>query len=68
MFSMFWMIFWYENEHDNQNIVENIDIRCSNHRKETGLSMKNMNANYKGITPSIVLNTVLHHVGMSWKM
>ena len=33
---------------------------------KTGLSMKNMNKNYKYIIPSFVLNTVLHYVGMSW--
>ena len=63
--SMFQMRFWYDNEHDDQNNVENIAIRCINCGKETGLSMKNMNTNYKDIITSFVLNTVLHHVGMS---
>ena len=28
--------------------------------------MENMNTNYKDIITSFVLNTVLHHVSMSW--
>ena len=28
--------------------------------------MKNMNANYKDIITYFVLNTVLHHIDMSW--
>ena len=39
---------------------------CSNCGKETGLSMKGMNTNYKYLIIVFVLNTVLHHVGMSW--
>ena len=66
MFSMFQMRFWYDDEHDDQNNVESIVIRCSNCGKETGLSMKNMNTNHKNIITSFVLNIVLHHVGMSW--
>ena len=46
--------------------LENIAIRCSSCGKETGLSMNNMNINYKDIITSFVLNTVLHHVGISW--
>ena len=66
MFSMFQMRFWYDDEHDDQNNVESIVIRCSNCGKETGLSMKNMNTNHENIIISFVLNIVLHHVGMSW--
>ena len=28
--------------------------------------MNNMNTNYKDIITTFVLNTMLHHVGMSW--
>ena len=66
MFSMFQMRFWYDNKHDDQNDMKIISIRCSNRRKEKGLSMNNMNTNYKYIITSFVLNKVLHHVGMSW--
>ena len=34
--------------------------------KKRGLSMNNMNSNYNDIITSFVLNTVLHHIGMSW--
>ena len=43
-----------------------ITIRCRSCGKETGLSMKNINTNYKDIITSFVLNTVLHSVVMSW--
>ena len=49
-----------------KNKVEHIAIRCSNCGKETGLSMGDMNTKYKDIITSFVLNTVLHHFGMSW--
>ena len=60
------MRFGYDNEHDDQNNVGNVALRCINCGKETGLSMKNMNTHYKYIITLFVLNTVLHHVGMSW--
>ena len=63
---MFQMRFLYDNEHDDQNNVKIIAIRFSNCGKETVLSMKKTNTNYKYIIPSFVLNTLLHHVGMSW--
>ena len=65
MFSMFQIRFWYDNEHGDQNDVKIIAIRCSNCGKETGLSMKNMNTNYKYIITSFVFNKVLHHFGRS---
>ena len=34
--------------------------------EKTGLSIKNMNTNYKDIITSFLLNTLLHHVGISW--
>ena len=66
LFSMFQMSCWYNKGHDDQNKVENVVIRSSKCGKETGLSMKNINTNYKDIITSFVLNTVLHHVGMPW--
>ena len=62
---MFWMRFWYDNDHDGQNDVKIIAIRCGNCGKETGLYISNMNTNYKDITNSFVLNKVLHHIVMS---
>ena len=62
---MFQIRFWCDNEPDDQNDVKIIDIRCSTCGKETGLSINNMNTNYKDIITSFVLNILLHHVGMS---
>ena len=67
MFSKFQMRFYYDKEHDDQNNVENIAIRCSNCEKETSLFMRNMDTNYKYITTSFMLNTVLHHVDIYGK-
>ena len=63
---MIQMIFWYDNEPYDKKDVKVIDIRCSNCRKEKVLSTNNMNTNYGDIITSFVLNTLLHHVGMSW--
>ena len=63
---MLQMNFCNDNEHDDENNVENIAIRCSTSENETGLSMKNMNTNYTDIITSFVLHTVLHHVVMSY--
>ena len=60
------MRFGYDNEHDDQNNVGNVALRCIHCGKETGLSMKNMNTSYKYIITLFVLNTVLHRVGISW--
>ena len=46
---MFRMSFWYDKEHDDQNNMKIIAIKCINCEKETYLSMKNMNTNYKDI-------------------
>ena len=59
---MFQMFLWYDKEPDDQNDVKIIAIRCSNCRKETGLSMDNMNTKYKNIVTVFVLNNFLHHV------
>ena len=66
MFSMFQISFWYNKGHDDQNKVEHIAVRCSNCGKETSLYVDNMNTKYKYIITSFVLNTVLHHFGISW--
>ena len=64
--SMSQMCFCYNKEPDDKNDVKIVAIWCSNCGRETGLSMKNINTNYKDITTSFVLNAVLHHVVMSW--
>ena len=63
---MFQMRFWYDKEPANQNYAKVIAMRCINCGKEKGLSMNNMNTKYKYIITSFLLNTLLHHVVMSW--
>ena len=63
---MLQMIFWYDKEPDDKNDVKIIAIKCINCGKETGLYMENTNNRYKYISTVFVLNTLLHHVGMSW--
>ena len=63
---MFQMIFWYDNEPDDQNDVKNVAIRCSNCGKETTIDVDNLNTTYQDIITNFVLNTMLHHVGMLW--
>ena len=62
---MFQMRFCYDQEHVDQDNVKNIDIRCSNCGKETGLFMKNMNSNYKYIITKFIFNTMLHHTSVT---
>ena len=57
-------VVWYNKEPDDKHDVKIIAIRCSNRGKETGLSINNMNTNYKYIITSFLLNTLLQHVGM----
>ena len=63
---MFKTSFWYYKESDDKNDVVIIGIGCIHCGKETVLYMNNMNTNYKDIITSFLLNTVLHHFGMSW--
>ena len=63
---MFQIRFWYNTEPDDQNNVTIIALRYIDCGKETGLSINNMNNNYKYIITSFLLNTLLHHVGISW--
>ena len=66
IFSMFQMRFWYNKGHDDHNDVKIIAIRFINCGKQTGLYMDNMNTKYKDIVTKFVLNTLLHHFGISW--
>ena len=63
---MFQMRFRNDKEPDDDNNVKIIAISFSNCGKETGLSMDNMNNNYKDIITSFVWNTLLQHVGILW--
>ena len=61
---MFKVHLWYDNENLEENVVDNIGIRCSNCGKKTGLSVKNKKC--KDILTRFLLITVLHHVSLSW--
>ena len=66
MFSMFQIRCYYKQGHYDQNIVENIAIKCSNCEKEKMISMDNINTTYQDIITSFVLNIVIQHFGMLW--
>ena len=55
---------WYDNGNLQENVVDNICIRCRNFGKTTVLSKKYID--YKDIVTKSMLNKVLHHVGLSW--
>ena len=65
---MFQICCWYNKGEDDKNKMGNISIRCVNCGKETNISLDDINTTYQDIIPSFVLNTVLHHVGMLWKI
>ena len=54
VFAIFKMRLWYGNENVEGNVVDNIDVRCSNCGKITGLYMKN--TNYRDMVSKFVLN------------
>ena len=64
LFAMFNIRLWYDNESFEGNVMDNIGIRCSNCGKTIGLSVKN--TNYEDMVTKFLLNSVLHHVGLSW--
>ena len=49
---------------DNRDIVEAIDIRCINCKKETGLYLGT--STLEVMINKFVLNAILNHVGMLW--
>ena len=53
------MRLWSDKESLEENVVDNIAIKCSNCRKTTGLSVKK--TNHKDMITKFVLNSVLHH-------
>ena len=59
MFAMFQLRLF-----DDKYEVIIIAIRCINCKKETGLYLRN--STFEEIITKFVLNTILHHVGMSW--
>ena len=62
--TMFKMRLWYDNENFEENVMNNIVIRCRNYGKTNVLVVKN--THYKDMVTNFLLNSVLHHVGLSW--
>ena len=58
------MRLFFDKENNELNVADNIAIRCSNCRETTGFLVKK--SIYKEMITHFVLNTVFHHVGMSW--
>ena len=65
MLATFKMRLWYDKTKIEENVVGNIDIRCSNFGKTNGSSVDRTNANYKDVMTNFLLNTMLYHAGMS---
>ena len=63
-FEMLRTILCYDKENHEECFLDNITIRYSNCRKKTGLSVKN--TDYKDTVTKFAMNSVLHHVGLSW--
>ena len=62
VFAMVKMRLWYANKTFEENVMDNIGIRCINCGKTTDLSVKN--TNYKDMVTKFVWNSVLHHVDL----
>ena len=61
---MFKFHLFYDRHNKEENVVNAIDIMCSNFNKDTGLHIKKRTI--EGMITKFVLNKILHHVGMSW--
>ena len=57
---------WDPMEDDLKQTVVKVDIICSNYGKETVIDVENFNTTYQDIITTLVLNKMLHHVGMLW--
>ena len=67
MFSMFKIkCWWNKREYEIKHTGVKFAIRCSNCEKETMIVVDNMNTTYQDTITTLVLNIMLHHVGMLW--
>ena len=64
VFVMFHMRLFHDKYNEEENFVEDIAIKCSNYRRITGLCLKDKTV--QSMIAKFVLNTLLHHVGLSW--
>ena len=60
---MFKMHLCCDNENIEENVIDNMSIRCSNCGETTGLYV--LKKKYKDIVTKFFLNKMLHHVGLS---
>ena len=59
---------WNKKEKDDlKQTVEICSVRCSNCGKETMIDLDILETDYQERITNILLNTMLHHVGMIWK-
>ena len=59
---MFQMHLFYDNNNEEENVVEDIAIKCSNICRSTDLYLKDKTS--QEMITKFVLNTVLNHVGL----
>ena len=60
---MFQYHIFYDKHSEEEEVVVNIAIKCSNYNKDTGLHLKD--TTIEEMIIKFVLNAILHHVGMS---
>ena len=61
---MFQLHIFYDKHNESENVVEAIAIKFINCNKDTGLYLKD--TTIEEIITKLVLNKILHHVGMWW--
>ena len=61
---MFQMLLFYYKHNEEDNVLKSIAIKCSNCDRSTGLFLKDKTV--EEMITKFVLNTVLHHVDLSW--
>ena len=57
---------WITREDEIKHKGLKFTMRCSNCGKETTIDVDNMNTTYQDIIKFLVLNSMLHHIGMLW--
>ena len=62
-FEMFQLRLSYDKHNEEDNVVEDIDIKCRNCHRRTGLFLKDKTV--EELITILLLNIVLHHVGLS---
>ena len=61
---MFEVRLFDDKEDKKERVADIIVIKCINLKKETGLYLRN--SSIEEMITKFMLNTILHHVGMSW--